>query len=183
MKKLVIVAMALVVAGSSLAWGQDTAAKVKKGSIYAGLGMSMPMSPDFFSDNYGSGFSFGGGLGYKFTPMIEGVALLDYTSFSADGGGSDLTTMDIMGLVKFIFGTANTASKLKPYLQVGIGMTSIDGGGGSESDMALAGGGGLEIWVNPKFAIFGDVKYVTVSADPESVAYIPIRAGVKIPVF
>lgn len=198
MKKLVVIAMTLVVAGSSLAWGQDMAAKEKKGSIYGGAGMTMPMSPDGFSDNYGSGFGGEVGLGYMFTPMIEGIAWFDYSTFGADlpsgAEGGDVKVTEFMVDVKFIFNTRNTASKFKPYILVGVGNASIkideitSGGSpvnaeSSESAIGFRGGAGAEYWASPKVAIFVDGKYTSVSTDIESTAYVPFRAGVKVPIF
>lgn len=183
--KKVLIAMCLVAAWASLAMGQPAdATAAKKGSIYLDAGISMPMSPDGFKDNFGNGFGGGAGLGYMFTPSVEGVAMFDYSTFSADlSGVDDATFTEFTGNVKYIFGAANAASKFKPFLTVGIGMTSIDFGGTSESNMVLLGGGGVDMWVSPKVAIFGEVKYATVSSDPESTGYLPIRVGAKIPVF
>ena len=56
MKKLVMTTIVLVAAWTSVALGQDTEAKAKKGSLYAGVGVGLPMSPSAFSDNWGTGF-------------------------------------------------------------------------------------------------------------------------------
>ncbi len=199
MKKLVMTTIVLVAAWTSVALGQDTEAKAKKGSLYAGVGVGLPMSPSAFSDNWGTGFGGGAGLGYLFTPMVEGVALFDYGTYSIDAAGAaisggDVITTEFIADVKFIFNTANTASKFRPYLVVGVGMASVKiseatSGGTvispetSESAIALRGGAGTEIWVSPKVAIFADFKYTTVSTEGESTAYLPIRAGAKIPIF
>jgi opacity protein-like surface antigen len=173
--------------------------KVKKGSIYLGGGVAMPMSPDEFKDNYGMGYGGGAGLGYKVTPSVEIIVSGFYNLFSSDFPdsfgvtGGDVSIIEAVGNLKYIFGKG--ASKIKPYIIGGAGMASVkfsqvDDTSGtvfsadtSETDFIYNLGAGAEITVSPSAAIFIEGFYSSVATEGETSAYVPIRAGLKLTVF
>jgi len=182
--------------------------KVKRVSIYLGGGIALPMSPSSFSDFWSMGYSFGGGLGYAFSPSLAFVGQVDYNNFALDGdaileqsgfGGMGISISGGSASIFSISGNlrANlipTPNSLSPYFIGGIGYAtvstgdftlsgggqSITEGGFSESHMSVLFGVGLDIPASEALDVFLEGKYGIVFTEDQTSNYIPLRAGVKI---
>lgn len=201
MKKVFLLILVLAFAASS-GFAQVPA---KPFNIYAGAGLTMPMSPDNLKDGTKLGFHGTAKLGFNTFPKGEFVIGLDYHYLPADLGmfedegitdadGGDMSVIMAGGDLKLNLGIPMTG--LNPFVHGGIGMAIISfsdlswtqpGVGerlvttDSENKFYFQIGGGLEF---NKF--FVDVRYINILkatyddvGDETSASIIPITVGVK----
>ncbi len=164
-------------------------------AIYAGGGVSMPMGPEFFKDNWKMGIGFGGGVGFAVNPQFEVVGKVFYNTFAMDVEG-----IEGGDFVAFAFGAdvhfypmANETneSAFSPYILGGIGMTSAKlteitapallamAETDAEMDITFGFGAGFEYEMSPKMAFWVEGKFTIISTEGESTSHLPIRAGLK----
>ena len=131
-----------------------------------------------------------------FTPNMELIAWLLYTSFSLDvpsgvtASGGTFSTFEFMVDFKYIFVSKSKPASAKPYLVGGIGSTSariseanISGTivpEAKESAITFNIGAGLELAVSNRTAVYVEAKYTSISTEGESTSYLPLRGGLKI---
>ncbi len=199
MKKLIALSLTalLLAAATTSAEAQVPKSPV---SFYAGGLISLPQS-EGFSDLYGNGFHFFGGVGLKMLP-VELVGKIEFNSFAAEDGGFglDITGGDnsllLFGVdAKKAFGAP--AVPLKPYVLGGLGIAMISVGD-FETNNPLATstvdllnqtedvsefyyefGAGVELATTPLFSFFAQARWVSIQTDGEATNYIPISLGIK----
>ena len=204
MRKLLFLTAAFLLL-TGLAFGQSSIKPV----IYAGGGISMPLSPSTFSDYWKMGLGGGGGIGIQINPNLELIGKVFYTTFGLDADkiikeagatgasidGGDFNVVEFGLDIKYIFASSNPEAKFKPFIIAGLGMGSwkftaatVSGGGSSitlpfsainETDFALSGGAGFDMMFSPKMGVWLDVRYTMLMMEGESTGYAPIRAGLK----
>ena len=202
MKKLLIAIGLILVVSLSV-----SAQESMKINVYAGGGVTIPMSPDVFKDYWKMGIGFGGGVGFEVTKSFEIVGRFGYNmhSFEADKfladlgvtgitiDGLDFKTLEIMADIKYLIPAGEEDAAFKPYLVGSVGMVNakfsdvtITGGtlsatlgGADETKLAFGFGAGAAFSVSPTVAIFVDAKYMIVTTSGESTGYLPLRAGLK----
>ena len=200
--KKVLIAVGMILVLSLGVQAQDEPMKI---NIYAGGGLTMPMSPDVYKDYWKMGMAFGGGVGFEVTPTFEIIGRFGYNMHSLDTDkllegtsgitidGLDFKTMEIMADIKYMFPAGAEGASFKPYLVGTVGMVnakfsdvtitggslSMTLGGVDETKLAFGFGAGADLSLSPKAAIFIDAKYMMVTTSGESTAYLPFRAGLK----
>lgn len=173
-------------------------------SVQVGGALSVPNSPETFSEGYKTGFHGTAGLGYKVMPNLQLVGKIEYHRFSFDYdadptlAASDIeggqTNMWMFGSdLRYAFGVP--VAPVKPFVLGGVGFarTSISEFSGSDplvtsmndvdiepqTDLYFNLGGGVEFKTGPAFSLFGQVRYVSVQTEGESAAFVPITLGLK----
>lgn len=199
MKKLILTVLALLVMSAvSMAQVGTPGSPV---SWYAGGFLSLPTSPEGFSEGWKLGFHGMGGAGFNVAPKIQMIGKVEYHKFGADGesfgpgveGGSFNALMfGVDG--KFNLGVP--AAPMKPYVLGGLGIASMkfsefetsdtalatslnQGTGESQSKVYFNFGGGLEFGMGPKTSWFVQARYVSVATEGSATTYIPLTLGLK----
>ena len=173
-------------------------------SLYVGGAVSLPQSPESFSETYKVGFHGSVGLGYKLMPSLQVVGKVEYHRFAVDfesnpalaaeeisGGHNNL----LMYGADTRLGLNVPAFPLKPYLLGGIGFarlsaTEFDGSSSLVTSLNDAQteaqtkfyynvGAGIALSSGPLFGLFAQVRYVSVATDEESSSFVPITLGLK----
>ena len=151
-----------------------------RASFHIGGGIVLPVGD--FGDSHKTGFQAIGGVsfglaGLPFSLRVDGM----YGQNSVDGV-SGVKTSYFGGMAGAQFNLGSGPSPLKPYILAQAGMVSSKASGGglssnSESDFALAGGGGLQFNLGSMNA-FLEAKYMRVMSDP-SAGLVPILFGIR----
>lgn len=170
-------------------------------SLYVGGAVSIPSSPEVFSELYKTGFHGWGGVGYKFMPNFQVVGKIEYQRFALDwgelgdvmsGGHNNMLMFGADG--RFAFGLP--AAPVKPFVLGGVGMARVSVSEISSSDPLLQAGlndlrydaetkmyfnvgAGVEMKAGPMLNLFAQIRYVSVATEGESSAFIPISVGLK----
>jgi opacity protein-like surface antigen len=203
-----IVTLAVLLILSGAAFGQTDAAKMKP-VFYAGGGLALPTSPSVFSDYWGMGYGFGGGIGIQITPYVEVIGKFCFNTFPFDADkfladigetgatidGLDFRALEFGADVKYMFDTG-PESPVAPFLVAGVGAANVkvtdvtiteDGetitvplGDFSETKIALGIGGGLDYMFSPTAGLWVEGRYTIVTTEGESTGYLPLRAGIKL---
>ena len=188
MKKLTIAAvlvLTLMFSGSAMAGG---------GAAYIGGGVSMPSGD--WSDFWKMGFGGAAGIGFQVSPTMEVGARVAYTSFPFDDlgtglvEGGEVTTLAILGDLKFYFTGQNTEAKFKPYVSGTVGITMfklneatilgvVDTPEWTEEPLTFGFGGGFDYMFGPTAGLWFDAKYMIMSTEGESTSHLPLRVGIK----
>jgi opacity protein-like surface antigen len=187
---------------SSITFSQD-----KKAEIFINGGISLPISPESFSDYWSMGYNIGGGAGYRFLPNLSGSLSLGYNSMVFDeegflkdfglGGyglaveGADATILMVTANVKF---SLVPTAPLSPYLIGGIGFCNVNTEdisfsylgqiyveqGSSASTFGAIIGAGVDIPVSPIVALFLEVDWGLATTEGDVTGYVPVKGGVLI---
>jgi opacity protein-like surface antigen len=202
MKKLFVLSFVVILCISGFA---QTARNIE---IYLNSGVSIPSAPEEFTEYWSTGFNAGGGVGYKFSNMVIGVAYFDYNSFTFDedeflqdigaGGtgaqieGGAASLISFQGNVKLYL--VQNIRSVFPYLRAGFGFMNLSTDdvsvffagvrnsyeGDSESAFAVNFGAGLDVSLSPTIKLFFEGGYNLAFTENESTGYIPVKAGVGI---
>jgi hypothetical protein len=203
MKKLILTLIALLVMSAvSMAQVGTPGSPV---SWYAGAFLSLPTSPEGFTDNWKLGYHGMVGAGFNVAPKIQMIGKIEYHKFGADidavAPGS--TGVDGGGINTWMFGAdakmnlGAPAVPMKPYILGGLGIASLKFNEYETSDTALATslnsgstgetvskvyfnfGGGVEFGLGPKTSWFLQARYVSVATEGSALTYIPLTVGLK----
>ena len=177
MKNLIILLLA-VVGTQFQSFSQNVITSQKSTTqgfaVHAEPGFFILDSDDIETDSE-SGISFGGGVSYGFSELIEAfvdVSMIPSVKNKAFGGQNYSFFHLDLG-VRFNFG--NTTSPLRPHLEVGyaignasgpVNFTDANGGNLGIFDVTLTGtglsfGGGLKYHVSTPFAIVGGLRFMS----------------------
>ena len=169
-------------------------------TVYAGGGMSLPMSPDGFKDVQKTGYHGTVGLGFNVIPMFQLVAKIEYHSFTADQTEYSLalgTTEDVEGgtFTPLMFGADARyafnlpAAPLAPYVFGGAGLARVSWSDVSYGTTTLAFedqtkfyynvGAGFEFDISPMASLFVQGRYVSIATDNDPTVMVPISVGIK----
>jgi len=197
MKKWLFVLLAIM-AMSSLAVAQVP----KPISLHVGGAVSIPSSPQAFTDNYKTGIHGWVGVGYKIMPNFQAVGKIEYNRFALDispelealgvsGGHNNLWMGGIDGRYAF----ALPKAPITPYVLGGAGLarmsiSSLDGGGSlaasfneykpeATTDPYFNVGAGFELNTGPMWNLFFQVRYVSVATEGQASSFIPVSLGLK----
>ena len=114
-------------------------------SLYVGGALSLPQSPDNFSDTYKTGYHGFAGIGYSFVPKLQVIGKIEYNTFSFDfdnSGFSGLSDGGTQNLLMFgadgRFSLGVPAAPFKPFVFAGGGLASVSVSDFEGSDMVLA---------------------------------------------
>ena len=153
MRKAIAVTLLMVILSSA----SVALAGEKKPAFYVGGGLSMPMSPQLLSDNWKTGFSGTGRVGFALSPALELGASVGFNSFPMDNAklvamfeeelgepipsgvtvdGFGFKTLEFLADIKYVFGATAEAKPFSPYMLVAFGMTKSSFG-----DITVSGGG------------------------------------------
>lgn len=123
-------------------------------------------------DLSGSGWSVGGGLGYRFAPFLRGEASIDYLSLGAAGAGLvSLSSSATVALASLYWDVATIAG-FTPYLGAGAGFAIHDldaapaalGPAGNAWQFAWTIGAGVSYAVSPGLSVDLGYRYVDLGA-------------------
>jgi opacity protein-like surface antigen len=170
-------------------------------SLHVGGAVSIPSSPEAFSEMYKMGFHGWGGVGYKFMPNFQVVGKVEFHRFNLDTGPyGDLVSGGHNNMLMFgadgrmAFGLP--AAPIKPFVLAGAGLARMSMSELSSSDPILAAalnefqpeattnvyfniGAGVELATAPTFSLFAQVRYVSIATEGQSSSFIPISVGLK----
>lgn len=170
-------------------------------SIYAAGAITVPNSPDGFSENYNTGYHFYGGLGMKMFPLMQVVGKAEYTNMSFDfGDNGDLSggnsTIWMFGAdSRFSFGAPMVP--FKPFVFGGAGLANITFDDVSGSDDVLVTaindeisdetmnklywnvGAGFEFKTSPMMSFFVQGRFVSIATEGDPTVMIPFSLGLK----
>ena len=198
MKKLFTI-LAILIAFSGTAMAQMPSSPV---SLYAGGALSIPSSPDAFSETFKSGFHGMVGVGYSVSPMIEMVGKLEYHSFKFDFDNAMMEGYSGGSNNVWMYGAdakvtpSLPALPIKPYGLVGVGFatmkqTEFDGPTSlalsalneylpySQTEMYWNIGAGFNLATSPAMSLFAQARYVSIQTEGESSSFIPFTVGLK----
>jgi opacity protein-like surface antigen len=204
MKRFFVALVGLLVLASAAA-----AESQMKPVIYAGGGISAPVSPEWFSDYWGLGYNFGGGVGLQINPSMEVTGNAFFNSHAFDDqkwvdyrgvpgvaiDGLDFQSIEFGFDFKYILMADRPDAKFLPFLVMGVGAANIKftdatrtGGDdsytlpaseNSETKFEWSGGAGVNFMFSPKAGVWLDGRWVMVTTENESINYIPVRAGLR----
>ncbi len=197
MKKLAL-ALALLLTLTLSASAQTPSAPF---SLYGGLGLTLPQSPDGWKDNYKTGYHFMAGIGFKVNPMLQVIGKAEYNTHKSEFGdlpgisGGD--QKNLMFGVDGRLGFDMPAAPIVPFFIAGIGLAHLswsDFEGSvpeevgefiasampdSETKFYFNVGGGVTLKSGPGFSLFLQGRYLSIATEGDSQASIPITVGVK----
>ena len=199
MKKVMFVLVA-VIAMSAAASAQVSSPV----SLYVGGLVSIPNSPDNFSEAYKTGFHGTVGVGFNVSPKMQLVGKIELHSFAVDFDSDPLLAAEnISGgtnnLLMFggdaRYSLSMPASPIKPYLLGGIGLARISASDYEGTSALVTGlndfnmealtkfyyniGAGVDLASTPMFGLFAQVRYVSIATEDEASSFIPITLGLK----
>jgi len=173
-------------------------------SLYVGGAVSIPNSPDEFSDAYKTGFHGSVGVGFAVMPQMQLVGKVELHRFAIDFDADPLMTAEnISGGTNslLMFGAdaryslKMPASPIKPFFLGGIGLARISASDFEGSSLLVTGlndympdaqtkfyyniGAGVDLASGPMFNLFAQVRYVSIATEDESSSFIPITLGFK----
>jgi opacity protein-like surface antigen len=159
-------------------------------TIYAGGGLSMPMSPDIFKDHWKMGYHGMAGAGFALTPGFQLVGKVEYHMFPLDAEGVDgLDVQILMFGADGRFSIGLPAAPVKPFVLGGMGMAKFsvsDLKAGTftfafpeETDLYFNVGAGLDLKAGPAMSLFIQGRYVNVLSEGEATSFVPITVGLK----
>jgi hypothetical protein len=76
-----------------------------------------------------------------------------------------------------LYHLGDRSASVRPYINGGLGLFNADGGGGSQTKLAFAGGAGILFGIGTLHA-FLEGRYVSVQTSGSSISFIPITLGV-----
>lgn len=200
MKKLILTLIALLVMSAvSMAQIGTPGSPV---SWYAGGALSLPTSPEGFTDGWNLGFHGMVGAGFNVAPKVQMIGKIEYHKFGAnvDALGSDVEGGGINTWMFGVDGKLNLGAPvvpIKPYALGGLGIASLKFSEYTSSDSALATslnsggtdesiskvyfnfGGGVEFNLGPKTSWFVQARYVSVATEGSATTFIPLTLGLK----
>lgn len=199
MKKLLVILAVFVAFAASVS---AQAPAPTPFSIYAGGALSLPQS-DAFKASFKNGYHGFLGLGMKVAPMLQVIGKVEYHTFkfnfdNAAGfdGYTGGTNKMLMYGVDGKLSPSVPASPVKPYFLAGLGFANIKQSefeGPSSLSLSILNevvsesqtklyfnvGAGADLVANPAFSIFAQARYVSISTDGETAAFVPISLGVR----
>jgi opacity protein-like surface antigen len=169
-------------------------------NLYAGGGLSLPMSPDGFKDGYKTGFHGYIGCGFNVMPTLQLMGKLEYHTLSADWAGYTLalgvdeeadggTYTPLMFGVDGRWSFGVPAMPARPYVLGGLGfahlsISDIEYEGGSmsfdsETKFYFNIGGGVDFKITPVSSLFVQARWINIATEGDATAMIPITVGMK----
>ncbi len=160
-----------------LALGAQAQDPAKKTNFYLGAGLGLPMGD--FGDAFGMGLHGAGALGFNISPSFQPRAKVEFHTFGSDIDGVDgsLNILMFGGDGRFSF--AKEGQKLAPFLLGGLGFASSKFEDFSSTDFYFEFGGGVDIVSNGAMSWFLQGRYVSISGDGGSDAFIPVTVGLR----
>lgn len=180
-------------------------AQDKSATLQFSAGLSVPVSPDAFTDYWNPGYNLGGGFAYYFTPMFSIQTYFDYNSFSLDDdsiledagleysnvivSGGNISIINISANIQY--NIISVERKVSPYIFAGLGYyhlaskdllmsdsyDSITLDGDSEDAFLINFGVGMQVNIVDNFSLFGDLRYLVGFTEDDNTIHLPIRVG------
>ncbi len=124
------------------------------------------------------GWVVSGGATYWLTGGMLGVrGDLSYSQTTHDGVSGN--TKIVGGMASLVYGLGPTTASARPFVTGGIGISSVDGGGGSESKFAFGAGAGVMFKAGTGgMRVILATRWTSVSTDP-SLTFLPIVVGLS----
>lgn len=169
-------------------------------SLYAGGLVSIPSSPDLFSNGYKTGYHGTAGIGLKAAPNFQLVGKLEYHTFKSEFSGvagiQDGSRKILMFGGDARFAPSMPAAPVKPFFMVGIGFANVKQDSftgpsllasslntvlppGDETKFYFNVGAGVDLFSTPKLGVFLQARYVNVATSGEALQFIPVSLGLK----
>ena len=197
--KKIIALIAILIAFGTGAFAQVPSSPV---SLYAGGAISIPNSPDSFSDSFKNGYHGMLGVGMSVSPMLELVGKVEYHTFAFDFDAADMADYTGGTNKLWMYGAdvklspSLPALPIKPYALGGVGFASIqqsDFEGPTSLTLSVLNeyipesqtefywnlGLGANLMSSPAFSLFAQARYVNIATEGESSSFIPITLGLK----
>lgn len=169
-------------------------------SLYAGGLVSVPSSPDLFSDGYKTGYHGTVGVGLKAAPNFQLVGKFEYHTFKSEAAGllgiQDGSRNILMFGGDARFSPSMPAAPVKPFFLAGIGFANVKQDSftgpslltsalntaippGDETKFYFNIGAGIDLFSTPKLGMFIQARYVNVATSGEALQFIPVTLGLK----
>jgi len=192
---LCLVVGSVLAAGPTSARSEDTFEV--QAAVYAGGGLCLPVSPSDFTDGWDRGWCAGAGIGYRLAPRSEVRTLMFYDRFDLNTeslpgvSGGAYSVLEVSVDYKLYLTGLRSSDRLAAYLVGGLGFggqtisaTTFPPPLGTtqevnQTKLAYDVGGGVDVRVLPKTALFAEAKWVLVRTQDENTTYVPLRAGVR----
>jgi hypothetical protein len=173
--------------------------------LYIGGGISAPSKPQLFSENWSSGYGYGGGIGINILHDIHLMVMVDYSKFEFDadtflknqgynpavfsfeGGSSKIFSTNVYikthfyqmrkPVTPYIIGGLGYFKLTTNPAKVSKGVNSITVIGDSESAFNFQVGLGFDIPYDDMFSFFIEGKYGVGLTKGDKTTFIPVRAG------
>ena len=176
------VALSLVVLISAAGAGSLSAQGVRFG---IGGGLLVPMGT--YKDGDKMGWLVGGDATYWLLGAPVGIrADVQYSQTDSKSSVTpSQTTKLIGGLAEVVYAFGKRADAVRPYILGGVGFYNVkidvSGlGSGSTSKVGFGGGAGLAFKLGTgSTRFFVEGKFVSVSTSPNTLSFLPIRAGLR----
>jgi opacity protein-like surface antigen len=175
----------LAMSAPAAVWSQESSRALGLG---VSGGLTMPMGD--FGDAYDSGYNVTGHVFFR-PSNSQRFSLrgdVSYDAWKGKTGGSVLEAdlNSIGGSGNVLLSLASSASSVQPYVLGGLGMyrtkasTTIGSltSSNTTTDFGYQLGGGLNFKLSG-FSTFLELKYTTISGDPESSSFLPITFGIR----
>ncbi|HEY6090863.1 MAG TPA: hypothetical protein VIV83_02645 [Gemmatimonadales bacterium] len=138
-----------------------------------GLGATLPMG------NYGDLDKMGVNiLGVFETPLANSPLYLRadglYSNTSHDGASGSTSILGGTASVLYHFSAPNATAR--PYILGGLGIYNVDPGGGSETKIGYAFGGGVTFNIGALSA-FAEARYASIQTSGSSTTLVPLTVG------
>lgn len=200
--RLLILALAFGAFFASASPGQDQ----KQRYFFVGGGMSFPLYPQNFSDNWKLGYGIGGGLMTSLSPILQLGIEAEYNNFALDhdrfsfydtsgqryrSTGGSAGIFFVSPVLKLMFSRARDGPSAFALLRIGFHHEStsdltISGSsntytlsGTSHSALSMGVGIGLDIPINEGIGIILRAEFVNAFTDVQSTQYLPLRGGFR----
>jgi opacity protein-like surface antigen len=156
-----------------------------------GTGLSTPIAETGFTDLYGMGLNLHAAGGMAFSDIIAGRLGVEHNRFPQSdnlfyqSGNFTITSIKADAMIGDVMGV----KKVNPYGVIGLGAyilnVSVTNNNitatGSETDLGLGLGGGINFKLSPTVGLYTEAQYnVIFNDDGAAKGFLPLKVGISI---
>ncbi len=169
---------AIVAAGAALVLSASSA-QAQSITLGVGGGATLPMGD--FNDVAKLGWHGMANVGYGLPSGLGFRGEFFYGQNTVDGVDGKVKLSGAMASVTY---DIQSAGGIKPYVLGGVGYHKVQiditgGGSGDDSAISFGGGAGLKFKAGSDSNFFVEARYINISTEGGSTAYIPVSAGIS----